>query len=322
MSYTQIVRSYFNAAQLDVPAQVLAHLDGLDQALEMGLDVILSSDNVGCCEELTVVDAVKVNKFSERLNAVRSGDVNPGFDFPAPSLMLSLSVRDVDGLVVDAAPASVPVKLLESIVDVVADLALTHRNHQSVEEAISQLDADLVAADVIDAIAKNDSADPAEMYLAGDNVEVVVELSDDEPLNCLTFESAVLKSSGSSVLVSTSHLDKAAAVAFDICYPDADKYGVPDIAFQAEAEKYLSSLGLKPRHLDLTSTDSGDDGMICCKVTLLLPREAVYEGTTADATAYAEQHFGSNSKALPAGSAIDQVHVVNRFIAAMHGVES
>lgn len=141
MSYTTSIRTFLASTLAAVPNEVIAQLNAIDEIGNAAMDLILSADNEGCSEELTVVDGAKVADLSARLNAIR--------DDNSFLLTLALSCRDDDGMVVDTVTADVTLEQLNSIVDTASDLVLAHRNGQSIEEAIEQLDSDLVACDVL-----------------------------------------------------------------------------------------------------------------------------------------------------------------------------
>lgn len=299
MSYTTSIRSALTAIMETIPVEVLAHLDALDQLGHSALDFVSSASKDCFFEEFTVVDAGKLKVLSSRVNAVRD-------DKPSP-LTLNLTCRDEDGTAVDTVTAEVTIDQVSTVVDVATELVLAHRKGQPIDEHVAQLDVDLCAADIIDAVpcANEDSG----------FVCISLEVSSDDGLDDAEFGSATLE--GSQVLVDFSVLPGSTVIEMEVTYPNANKYGVPETAHRAGAEAFVKRQGLKPQRLILNANDSGDDSGDVIILSMMVPATAVAHGDLDDVREFAGLHW---RKDFDAQSRDEKEMLVNRFVQAVNGV--
>jgi hypothetical protein len=303
MSYTTTIRACLNENLAAIPVEVLAHLNAIDQVCGATQELILSADNEGCCDDLTVISASNVEVISSLLSGISNTKT--------PLLCLSLSVRDEDGLVVDTATGEVSLEHLNAIVDTAADLVLAYRKGQSIDDAVERLDSDLCNARLID--------EQSPIRVLDAPVLVVLEINTDDGIADAQFESAESADTGKSVLIDTEQLLNAVAVKMSYSFPDSGKYGVPAAATRRGAEAFIKTLGLQYAELDLDATDSGDDSGEVITLTVQLPATAVTETNLDDVREFASLHWDKHFDSLDSD---DQVALVNRYVQAINGVSA
>lgn len=126
MSYTTQLRSFFTAVTekgFSIPEEILALADSYDAIGSRAFEVILSADNTGCSDDLTVVDATMLVTLGDLLNSIRhtgaSSQTEPDSNvLGIQSTLVQIEINTEDGL---DDPAYGKTKLAESKDDVLID---------------------------------------------------------------------------------------------------------------------------------------------------------------------------------------------------------
>lgn len=158
---------------------------------------------------------------------------------------------------------------------------------------------------------------PTSQYVvaANDMVLVTIRIRTDDGLDDPFFDEAVISDTGEPCLVDDGELHGAKAVAFQMSYPSARKYGVPDCASRKGAVDYLCRMGFVVDALYMSVQSSDDDSGDVMFVSVMLPKGAVALASLDEAKEFAGVHWRKHFESV---SREEQRDLVSRYVQAIN----
>ncbi|MDD1011127.1 hypothetical protein M5G27_27015 [Pseudomonas shahriarae] len=281
-----------------IPNELKNLHDVLNEFVTVADGLVTSADNTGCCDELTVVDAVKVAALSKVVNSFRDQIC----ELNQPSIEVSLSIFDRHGEPYASRVVNLAAAGVSDVVDHAAQAVLLHRAGKNMGSVMDELESALVVYDVI--------PDEGDWPLSGSTANVRIDLESIDIATGPVYGGATA-ASGKRALVDRSMLRGAPVHHMCVAYPGGGKFGIPPEATRDGAERLIRELGMVPMNLVVETQELGPDTLPGGCLTVSLPGNAVLVGEISDVMKYAAEHWDLRFRSLhPA----EQSEVVDRMV--------
>lgn len=281
-----------------IPNELKNLPDTLNEFVTVADGLVNSADNTGCCDELTVVDAVRVTALSKVVNSFRDEIC----ELSQPSVEVSLSVFDRHGEPYASRVLYLAAAGVTDIVDHAAQAVQLHRAGKNMGSVMDELESALVVYDVI--------PDEGDWPLSGSTANVRIDLESIDIATGPVYGGATA-ASGKRALVDRSMLRGAPVHHMYVAYPGGGKFGIPPEATRDGAERLIRELGMVPMNLVVETQELGPDKLPEVSLTVSLPGNAVLIGDISDVVIYAAEHWDLRFRSLhPA----EQSEVVDRMV--------
>ncbi|MDI2144941.1 hypothetical protein KBJ94_23105 [Pseudomonas sp. ITA] len=299
-NFTMLKSVFTQAAALGVliPNELKNLPDVLNEFVTVADGLVTSAENTGCCDELTVVDAVKVAALSKVVNSFRDQIC----ELNQPSIEVSLSIFDRHGEPYASRVVNLAAAGVSDVVDHAAQAVLLHRAGKNMGSVMDELESALVVHDVI--------PDEGDWPLSGSTANVRIDLESIDGATGPVYGGATA-ASGKRALVDRSMLLGAPVHHMCVAYPGGGKFGIPPEATRDGAECLIRKLGMVPMNLVVETQELGPDTLPGGCLTVSLPGNAVLVGEISDVMKYAAEHWDLRFRSLhPA----EQSEVVDRMV--------
>ncbi|WP_454838444.1 hypothetical protein [Pseudomonas mohnii] len=269
MSNINPVRKYLTVLSgqgISVPPELFTYLTALESLQEAAETLISSADDTGCDASLTVVD-------SGYLKQVR----NQIFELDRPleatgevSIQLTLSTLDRFGELYGEIRPALSTAAISEILSIAVHAANIHGKGFYLGDVLDELVESLETRDLLN--------HQGELDLSKCTVEVTFDVDTSDGLQDPDLGAAVHALTGRRVLIDRTHVAGASALHMNTSYPNASKYGIPEVATIQGAKALASHFGLEHSALELATEDTGDDSADQVVLTVRMPATAVYLG--------------------------------------------
>jgi len=269
MSNMNPVRKYLTVLSgqgVSVPPELFTYLTALESLQEAAERLISSADDAGCDASLTVVDSGYLKQVRMQICELDRPLVTIG----EVSIQLTLSTLDRFGELYGEIRQALSTAAISEILSIAVHAAVIHGKGLYLGSVLDELVESLETRDLL-----NHQGD---LDLSKCTVEVTFDVDTSDGLQDADLGAAVHALTGRRVLIDRTHVAGASALHLNMSYPNASKYGVPEVATIQGAKALASHFGLEHSALELATEDTGDDSADEIVLTVRMPATAVYLG--------------------------------------------